>query len=170
MSTFLIDHCTYYFAKFLFMSTSDFKLFLFICMNSLYIPDTSPLSDMHIETILFQHIPYLFIFFGRRFEKLKFITSEYELQKLKFILLMFFYSIAFYERSKKLFTLPESESCSVMPDSLWPHGLHSPWNSPAQNTGIGSLSLIQGIFQTQVSHIAADSLPAETQEKPLHSP
>ena len=31
-------------------------------------------------------------------------------------------------------------------DSLWPHGLYSPWNSPGQNTGMGSLSLLQGIF------------------------
>ena len=32
---------------------------------------------------------------------------------------------------------------------LWPHGLYSPWNSPDQNTGVGSLSLLQGIFPTQ---------------------
>ena len=25
----------------------------------------------------------------------------------------------------------------------------SPWNSPGQNTGVGSLSLLQGIFSTQ---------------------
>ena len=42
-----------------------------------------------------------------------------------------------------------SESCSVLSDSLWPHGLYSPWNSPGQNTGVGSLSLLQGIFPTQ---------------------
>ena len=36
-----------------------------------------------------------------------------------------------------------------MSDSLWPHGLHSPWNSPGQNTGTGSLSLLQGIFLTE---------------------
>ena len=36
-----------------------------------------------------------------------------------------------------------------MPDSLQPHGLYSPWNSPGQNTGVGSLSLLQGIFPTQ---------------------
>ena len=41
----------------------------------------------------------------------------------------------------------KSETCSVMSDSLWPHGLYSPWNSPGQNTGMGSLSLLQGIFQ-----------------------
>ena len=40
----------------------------------------------------------------------------------------------------------ESESCSVMSDSLWPQELYSPWNSPGQNTGVGSLSLLQGIF------------------------
>ena len=40
------------------------------------------------------------------------------------------------------------ESCPVISDSLWPHGLYSPWNSPGQNTGVGSLSLLQGIFPT----------------------
>ena len=34
-------------------------------------------------------------------------------------------------------------------DSLWPQGLYSPWNSPGQNTGVGSLSLLWGIFPTQ---------------------
>ena len=34
----------------------------------------------------------------------------------------------------------ESESRSVMSYSLRPHGLYSPWNSPGQNTGVGSLS------------------------------
>ena len=29
------------------------------------------------------------------------------------------------------------------------HELYSPWNSPGQNTGVGSLSLLQGIFPTQ---------------------
>ena len=33
--------------------------------------------------------------------------------------------------------------------SLWPHGLYSPWNSLCQNTGVGSLSLLQGIFPIQ---------------------
>ena len=34
-------------------------------------------------------------------------------------------------------------------DSLRPHGLYSPWNSPGQNTGVGGLSLLQGILPTQ---------------------
>ena len=38
--------------------------------------------------------------------------------------------------------------------TLRPHGLDSSWNSPGRNTGVGSLSLLRGIFPTQVSHIA----------------
>ena len=36
--------------------------------------------------------------------------------------------------------------------TLQPHGLTSPWNSPGQNPGVGSLSLLQGIFPTQGSN------------------
>ena len=43
-------------------------------------------------------------------------------------------------------------SCSVMFDSLQPHGLYRSWNSLGQNTGVGSLSLLQGIFPTQRSN------------------
>ena len=32
---------------------------------------------------------------------------------------------------------------------LPPHRLYSPWNSPGKNTGVGSLSFLQGIFPTQ---------------------
>ena len=39
-----------------------------------------------------------------------------------------------------------------MSDSLWSHGLYSPWDSPGQNTGVGSRSLLQGIFPTQGSN------------------
>ena len=38
----------------------------------------------------------------------------------------------------------ESESRSVVSDTLRPQELYSPWNSPGQNTGVGSLSLLQG--------------------------
>ena len=40
----------------------------------------------------------------------------------------------------------ESEICSVMSNSAMP------WNSPSQNTGVGSISLLQGIFPTQGSN------------------
>ena len=46
----------------------------------------------------------------------------------------------------------ESASRSVVSDSLPAHRLYSPWNSPGQNTGVGSLSLLQGLFPTQGSN------------------
>ena len=49
-----------------------------------------------------------------------------------------FYSVAWSE-------VKVAQSCPT----LQPRGLYSPWNSPGQNTGVGSLSLLQGIFPTQ---------------------
>ena len=47
----------------------------------------------------------------------------------------------------------ENESPSVVSDSLQCHGLYSPWNSPGQNTGVGTpLFLLQGIFPTEGSN------------------
>ena len=48
-------------------------------------------------------------------------------------------------------------SCSVMSDSLWPHGLSParflcPWNSPGKNTGMDCHSLLQRNFPTQESN------------------
>ena len=45
-----------------------------------------------------------------------------------------------------------SRNLSIMSHSLRLHGLYSPWNSPGQNTGVGSHSLLQGIFPTQESN------------------
>ena len=42
----------------------------------------------------------------------------------------------------------KSQSCLT----LRPHELYSPWNSPGQNIGVGSCSLLQGIFPTQGSN------------------
>ena len=51
-----------------------------------------------------------------------------------------------------------NESRSVMSDSLWPHGLYSPCNSPGQNTGVVAFSFSKGSSQprdwTQVSRTA----------------
>jgi len=41
-----------------------------------------------------------------------------------------------------------AQSCPT----LRSHGLYSPWNSPGQNTEVGRLSLLQGIFPTQESN------------------
>ena len=66
-----------------------------------------------------------------------------------------------------LLTIYHSENYSVMSNSLQPHGLYNSWNSPGQNTAVGSLSLLQGIFPTQGSPtLQEDSLPAEPQGKP----
>ena len=48
-------------------------------------------------------------------------------------------------------------SCSVVSNSLQPCGLQPtrllhPWNSPGKNTGVGSHSLLQGIFPIQESN------------------
>ena len=40
----------------------------------------------------------------------------------------------------------------LVSNSLRPHRLYSPWNSPGQNTGVGSRSLLQGLFWTQGSN------------------
>ena len=62
-----------------------------------------------------------------------------------------------------------------MSDALRPHGipvrLLCPWNSPGQNTGVGSLSLLPGNFpNTVIEHsspaLQADSLLSEPPGKP----
>ena len=55
-----------------------------------------------------------------------------------------------FTRSTVVF-LSKSESHSAVSNSLQSHELYSPWNSPGQNTGVGSLSLLQRIFPTQGS-------------------
>ena len=65
-----------------------------------------------------------------------------------------------------------SESYTVLSSSLQPLRLYSAWNSPGQNTTVGSLSLLQRIFPTQELNrespaLQVDSLPTELSGKPL---
>ena len=56
---------------------------------------------------------------------------------------------------RKSFKLQDESEVKVVQSYqtlLWPHGLYSPRNSPGQNTGVGSLSLLQRIFPTQGSN------------------
>jgi len=58
-----------------------------------------------------------------------------------------------------------------MSNSLQSHGLYGPWNSPGQNTGVGSLSLLQGNLpnpgiEPRSPALKVDSLPAEPPGKP----
>jgi len=71
----------------------------------------------------------------------------------------------------KLFIL-YCESHSFVSNSLRPHGFYSPWNSPGQNTGVGSLSLSPGDLpnsgiKPRSPALQADSLAALPQEKPF---
>ena len=55
--------------------------------------------------------------------------------------------------------------------SLHPRRLCSPWNSPGQNTGMGSFSLLQGNLpnpgiEPRSPALQVDSLPAKSQGKP----
>ena len=64
------------------------------------------------------------------------------------------------------------ESHSVVSDSLRPHGLYSPWNSPGQNTGVGTHSLSPGDIpnpgiEPRSPILQADSLPAKPQGQQL---
>ena len=68
---------------------------------------------------------------------------------------------------------PKSKGHSVVSNSLRPHGLYSPWNSPGQHTGVGSLSLLQGDLpnpgiEPRSPTLQADSLPTKPQGKPQH--
>ena len=80
--------------------------------------------------------------------------------------------ISSYENTNRIGC--ESESRSVVPDSLQPCGPYSPWNSPGQNPGVGSLSLLQEIFpnpgiKPRSPALQADSLPAKPQGKPKNT-
>ena len=63
----------------------------------------------------------------------------------KFFFLMYIFQVCFICSSFLL----ESESRSVVSNSLWLHGL---WNSLGQNTGVGCHSLFHGIFLIQGSN------------------
>ena len=74
--------------------------------------------------------------------------------------------LIYYVKSQK------SVSHSVMSSSLQPHGLHSPWDSPGQNTGVGKLfpspgDLVNPGTEPGSPTLQADSLPAELSGKPM---
>ena len=64
---------------------------------------------------------------------------------------------------------------TVTSNSLRPHRLYSPWNSPGQNTGVGSHSLLQGHLlnpgtEPRSPTLQADSLPSEPPGKTQRIP
>ena len=70
-------------------------------------------------------------------------------------------------------------SCPTLCDCMdWPARLLCPWDSPGQNTGVGSHFLLQGIFPTQQLNLyllhllcwQADSLPLSHLRSPIYVP
>ena len=88
--------------------------------SSLYSGYKCPLSDIQFANIFSISMGCLFTFLIVSFEAQKFSI----LMKVKVKVAQFCPTL-----------------CSVQ--------LYSPWNSPGQNTRVGSLSLLQGIFPTQ---------------------
>ena len=58
-----------------------------------------------------------------------------------------------------------------MSSSLRPHGLYSPWNTPGQNTGMGSHLFSRDLpnpgIKLRSPTLQSDSLPVESPGKPL---
>ena len=84
------------------------------------------------------------------------LWKEYSQIKLRSqrwrILETIFYLLPAYPESFNLVSfkfVKVTQLCLTLCD---PYRLYSPWNSPGQNTGVGSLSLLQGIFPTQGSN------------------
>ena len=68
----------------------------------------------------------------------------------------------------------ENECCSDMSDSLRPHGVYGPWNSPGQNPGVGNPfpslgDLPNPEMKPRSPELQADALPAEPQGKPKNT-
>ena len=68
----------------------------------------------------------------------------------------------------------QTESHSVMSNSLRLHRLHSLWNSPGQNTGVGKLFPSPGDLpnpgiKPRCPALQVDSVPTEPLEKPKNT-
>ena len=137
----------------------SFHLFLMSFLST-----KSPMFLSLIAPIFGQNVPLIFPIFLKRsldFPLLLFssIFMHCSLKKAFLSLLAILWNSAFSWMYLSLslyvyvcvckYIIYESESHSVVSDSLRPHGLYSPWNSPGQNIGVGSLALLQGIFPTQ---------------------
>ena len=109
----------------------------------------SKTEGVYLVTLFFLFVFFVFVF--------KYTPKQ---SKGKRTIIWFLSKFSFWyllqpSRIKTIFPLnvkSQSTSRSVVSNSLQPHGLYSPWNSPGQNTGVGSLSLLQGICLTQGSN------------------
>ena len=72
--------------------------------------------------------------------------SERQVNKIR----VYFYNGGYFRCHPNICS--ESESHSVVSDSLWTCGLYSPWNSPGQILEWVAVPLLQGIFPTHRSN------------------
>ena len=91
------------------------------CWNGLPFPSPGDLPDSEMETVS------LFFFVSSIALACRFFTTS-----------------ATWEAPTSLVKVKVAQS-----NSLPPHGLYNPWDSPGQNTGVGSRSLLPGVFPTQ---------------------
>ena len=104
-------------------------------------PAPTPLKAQNLNHWTTREVPYtIFLYIQEK----KFPTEELSMKDIGYT--------QGAQKSNNDTMSSESESHSVMCKSLWPHWLYSPWDSPGQNTGVGSLFLLQGIFPTQGSN------------------
>ena len=73
---------------------------------------------------------------------------------------------------EKIHRMPKEGSSARECNSIPRHVPYTPWNSPGQNTRVGSHSLLQGNLPTSGMEpmsptLQADSLPAESPGKPI---
>ena len=128
----------------------------------------SPLSKLYLKWSC-SSVNILWPLFGQR-EIRNIIFNLYHTRAGFFLI----FSSLFHRKTD--FTHHEwvSESCSVMSDSLQPHGLYSLSNFSGQNIGVGSLSLLQGIVpiqsSNQVSHLAGGFFTSWATREALHTP
>ena len=87
------------------------------------------------------------LFLGQKFSSLRKIKTYY--LRLEFLFTMDFFP---YPIKGYCFSLEKWKSLGCIWLFVTPWTIYSLWNSPGQNTGVGILSLLQGIFPTQGSN------------------
>ena len=109
------------------------------------------------------------LFLGQKFSSLRKIKMCY--LRLEFLFTMDFFPYPIKGYWLSYWKVKAAQLYLTLCDPM--DYIYSLWNFTGQNTGVGSLFLLQGIFSTQGSNpqspaLQADSLPAEPQGKPFH--
>ena len=111
---------------------------------------------------------------GSLFYDSNFWFSPGSFHGMGFLFFFFFLNFILFLPKYKFQVKHNSGRRSVMSKSLQPHGLHSPWNSPGWNTGVGSRSLLQGNLpnsgiEPRSLALQADSVPSKPPGKPQNT-